>query len=97
MVLFLVVVGDQALLLLEQTLALFFQRLSLGVFVVDACNHEVVFIVVGEVGVGCEEILGRNEGQRLVFVAGSRSVRARTGVGVCRGRTCNPDRRRCHG
>ena len=52
-----VVVIDQALLLLEQSLALLFQSLTFGVFVVDASHHKVVFVCVSKLRVGSEDLV----------------------------------------
>jgi hypothetical protein len=60
-ILLLIVVVDQALLLLEESLALLFERLAFGMFVVDASHHKVVFVGVSKLRVSSEDVVDGNQ------------------------------------
>ena len=64
----LLILGNELLLPLLQLESLLFQGLALGPFVVDARHHQGVLIVVGMLGVLCEEVLDRDQREELVGV-----------------------------
>lgn len=63
------VIGDQLLLPLQELLSLLLQRLALGAFVVDPCDHQFVLVILGVVGKLRKKVLGRDERELLILVA----------------------------
>lgn len=63
------VVRNELLLALQQLLALLLESLALRTFVLNACKHESVLIVVGTVGELFEEVFDGDERELLICVA----------------------------
>lgn len=62
------IVGNKTLLLLQQALPLMLQLFSFRVFVVDARNHEVVFVIIRMFRKLLQKLFYGNERKLLVLV-----------------------------